>query len=126
MFCFLASAEERALVEKGGGCFHPLGTNWAQALPPFQSDSKPGMLCWNDCRERERVRRLECDELRRRVRQQLENLGCISRVISADPADSCSGLKQTPELAAFAATLPPSTGSGLRTALTPRGSHQSN
>ena len=72
---------ERKLLEEGVW-FHPLKQEFAQALPPLQ-DPTPATgteLCFKDCKERERIRKKECAEVRKRVSQKLKDMVCPSTV----------------------------------------------
>ena len=70
------------------GYFHPLADTWAAALT-LEKDKPDGLACYKDCQERDRIRRLECDEVRKRVEFKLKELGCPTVLIPNDPVSIC-------------------------------------
>lgn len=57
---------------------HPLSHEWVRGLPDIDLDVKPGEACVRDCKERQRIKTLECKEVVRRVVAKLEEIGCRS------------------------------------------------
>lgn len=70
------------------GYFHPLQDEWAQKLT-LEKEKVDGLSCYKDCKERDRIRRLECDEVRKRVEFKLKELGCPTVLVPNDPVSIC-------------------------------------
>lgn len=72
--------------------FHPLTDPFVTKLKATEPDDPPTGTerCWADCKERERIRRKECAEVRKRVAAKLKEMGCISAVTSTEKPIACS------------------------------------
>lgn len=79
---------EGTTTDPAKGYFHPLADEWAQKLT-LEKEAVDGLSCYKDCKERDRVRRLECDEVRKRVEFKLKQLGCPTVLVPNDPISVC-------------------------------------
>jgi hypothetical protein len=72
--------------------FHPLTDPFVTKLKATEPDDPPTGTerCWADCKERERIRRKECAEVRKRVAAKLKEMGCVSAVTSTEKPIACS------------------------------------
>ena len=69
---------------------HPLKDTWVQSMDDIKpEDVNVNLVCWKDCYERNRIRKLECDEVRRRVTRKLKDLGCPTTLIANDEPSPC-------------------------------------
>lgn len=69
---------------------HPLKDEWVKLMDDIKpEDVNPNTVCWKDCYERNRIRRLECDEVRRRVTRKLKDIGCPTILIANDEPSPC-------------------------------------
>lgn len=71
--------------------FHPLQDTWVKGLTMKPDESEKALWCWRDCQERDRIRRMECDEIRKRIEQKLKELGCPTQLIAIDTPSPCGG-----------------------------------
>lgn len=78
--------------------WHPMQDTWAKGLNPLSAPDPPTVSerCMMDCREREKLRKRECAEIRKRVQAKLKDLGCPSTVKSTDKSTVC-GQKKSPK-----------------------------
>ena len=79
-------------VDYNPAWFHPLTDPFVTKLTPTEDPDPPTGTerCWADCKERERIRRKECAEVRKRVQQKLKEMGCVSAVTSTEKPIACS------------------------------------
>jgi hypothetical protein len=77
--------------------WHPLADAWVKEIKPLVEPDPPTVAerCVADCKEREKNRKRECAEIRKRVQVKLKELGCLSKVISADKAQICGLSKKS-------------------------------
>lgn len=77
--------------------WHPMQDDWAKGLNPTSAPDPPTVTerCMIDCREREKLRKRECAEIRKRVQAKLKDLGCPSSVKSTDKATICGSSKKS-------------------------------
>jgi hypothetical protein len=73
--------------------FHPLKDAWVKSLTFEKDPNEKALWCWRDCRERDRIRKLECDEIRRRVEKKLKDLGCPTQLIAVDMPSPCGEIE---------------------------------
>lgn len=92
------TAEERKLWDKDTR-FHPLQDEWVDSIKYKPEVKEVATECWNDCRERDRVRKMECDEVRRRVERKLKELGCPTTLIANDLPSPCGETPSTTDTA---------------------------
>lgn len=71
--------------------FHPLQATWVKDMTLTPDQNEKNLWCWRDCQERDRIRKLECDEVRRRVESKLKELGCPTTLIPNDLPSPCGG-----------------------------------
>lgn len=91
-------ATERADWDKDTR-FHPLQDKWVDSIKYKPEVKEVATECWNDCRERDRVRKMECDEVRRRVERKLKELGCPTTLIANDLPSPCGETPPTTDTA---------------------------
>lgn len=82
--------DEKERVDWYDKMSHPLSNEWVQKLPGIPFEKKPGEACMIDCKERQRVKELECDEIRRRVITKLKEVGCPTRAIPIKESIGCN------------------------------------
>ena len=82
--------DEKERVDWYDKMSHPLSNEWVQKLPGIPFEKKPGEACMMDCKERQRVKELECDEIRRRVITKLKEVGCPTRAIPIKESIGCN------------------------------------
>lgn len=87
---YYQDAKERADWDKDP-FFHPLQALWVKDMTLAPDQSEKNLWCWRDCQERDRIRKLECDEVRRRVESKLKELGCPTTLIPNDLPSPCGG-----------------------------------
>lgn len=94
-------AAERKLWEDSA-LHHPLKDTWVATMDLKPETPDVNLVCWKDCYERNRIRRLECDEVRRRVERKLKDLGCPTTLIANEEPSPCGD-----PTAAVASAAPP-------------------
>lgn len=82
--------DEKERVDWYDKMTHPLSNEWVRKLPDIPIEKKPGEACMLDCKERQRVKELECDEIRRRVIAKLKEVGCPSTAIPIKESIGCN------------------------------------
>lgn len=83
------SAEERKKWDKDP-MHHPLQDGWVKGMDDVEAEKVDAQTaCWKDCKERTRIHKLECDEVRRRVERKLKDLGCPTTLIANDLPSMC-------------------------------------
>lgn len=82
--------DEKERVDWYDKMSHPLSNEWVQKLPGIPFEKKPGEACMIDCKERQRIKELECDEVRRRVITKLKEVGCPTRAIPIKESIGCN------------------------------------
>lgn len=85
---YYQGADERATWDTDT-FFHPLQSDWVKGMTLAPDQSEKNLWCWRDCQERDRIRKLECDEVRRRVESKLKELGCPTTLIPNDLPSPC-------------------------------------
>jgi hypothetical protein len=69
---------------------HPLQDKWVKGMDDVEAEKVDAQTaCWKDCKERTRIHKLECDEVRRRVERKLKDLGCPTTLIANDLPSMC-------------------------------------
>lgn len=95
----MANINDPSFYTEANKAWHPLKHEWAETLEPLSAPDPPTVAekCMMDCREREKLRKRECAEIRKRVQAKLKDLGCPSTVKSTDKATLCGSKKSKKE-----------------------------
>jgi hypothetical protein len=93
----IANLNDAGFYSDTNVAWHPLADAWVREIKPLVEPDPPTVAekCVADCKEREKNRKRECAEIRKRVQVKLKELGCLSKVISADKTQICGLSKKT-------------------------------